>query len=70
MRAGELTWEAISNFLERIVIFIAGDQDRNVDLSREDGVPGFWADSIGKQSIADAIVLGVGVCFGAIHCIS
>ena len=69
-RAGELTWEAISNVLERIVIFIAGDQDRNVDLSREDGVPRFWADSTGKQSIADAIVLGVGVCFGAIHCIS
>ena len=69
-RAGELTWEAISNVLERIVIFIAGDQDRNVDLSREDGVPRFWADSTGKQSIVDAIVLGVGVCFGAIHCIS
>ena len=70
-RAGELTWEAISNVLERIVIFIAGDQDRNVDLSRDDQVPMFWADNADSDAIiADLMVLGVGVCFGAIHCIA
>ena len=29
----------------------------------------FWANSAGEQEIADVIVLGVGVCFGAIHCL-
>ena len=42
----------------------------NVDLSREDRVPRFWANSYGVDvSIADIIVLLVGIC-GAIHCIS
>ena len=42
----------------------------DVDLRREDRVPRFWADSEDEQIPADIIVLGVGVCFGAIHCIS
>ena len=69
-RAWELSWEAIGEGLERIVIFIAGGQDGKVDLSHEDRVPRFWADSDNEEAITDMIVLGVGVCFGAIHCIS
>jgi len=53
------------------VDFIIGSQDKGVDLSHEDRVPRFWADSTGNGVItADLIVLGVGVCFGAIHCIA
>ena len=70
-RAWELTWREIGKSLEAILGFIAGDQDRNVDLSCEDRVPRFWADSSWSDAQgADMIVLGVGVCFGAIHCIS
>ena len=70
-RAWKLTWREIGEGLEAIFNFIGGGQDRNVDLSREDRVPRFWADSSGNDvGIADMIVLGVGVCFGAIHCIS
>ena len=69
-RAWELTWRKVGEGLEAIFNFIAGDQDRIVDLSREDRVPKFWANSDGEQVAADLIVLGVGVCFGAIHCIS
>ena len=69
--ARTLTWKEIGECLKMIYIFIIGDQDDDVDLSREDRVPGFWADSTkGEQGIADVIVLGVGVCFGAIHCIA
>ena len=53
--------------------FILGLQDGEVNLSREDRVPRFWANSSigGEQSIiADLIMLGVGICFGAIHCIA
>ena len=50
--------------------FIAGDQDQNVNLSREDRVPMFWADSTGEDvAIGDLIMLAVGGCFGAIHCV-
>ena len=69
-RARELTWEEVCDVFKRIAIFITGVQDRDVDLRREDRVPRFWADSADGAGIADAIVLGVGVCFGAIHCIS
>ena len=70
-RAWELTWWEFVDGLKRIVVFIAGSQDGNVHLSDEDRVPRFWADSDGSDvGNADAIVLGVGVCFGAIHCIS
>ena len=43
------------------------------DLSREDRVPRFWANTSGTKyeaATSDAIMLGVGVCFGAIHCIA
>ena len=70
LRAWELTWEEIGEGLEAIIYFIVGNQDADVDLRREDRVPRFWADSTDEQFIADMIVLGVGVCFGVIHCIS
>ena len=52
--------------------FIAGVQDVDVDLSREDRVPRFWADSTDIDYVinADVILLGVGICFGAIHCVA
>ena len=69
--ARELTWKAIRKSLETVVATIIGAQDGGVDLSRKDRVPKFWADSIdGDIGIADFIVLGVGACFGAIHCIA
>ena len=68
--AWELTLEEIGDILKGIVTFIAGGQDMDVYLIREDRVPRFWADSNGEQAIADLIVVGVGVCFGAIHCIA
>ena len=53
-----------------VLKFIVGLQDEDVDLSHEDRVPKFWANTTGEQAIADIIVLAVGVCFGAIHCIA
>ena len=54
-----------------IFAFIVGGQDGDVNLSREDRVPRFGANSDEDYVIiADAIVLVVGVCFGAIHCIA
>ena len=39
--------------------------------SREDRVPRFWANSTDNDYIiTDLVMLGVGVCFGAIHCIA
>ena len=68
--ARELTWDTINKGLETVLRFIAGGQDLDVNLSREDRAPRFWADSTGEENIpADVIVLGVGICFGAIHCI-
>ena len=56
---------------EKITIFILGGQDEFVNLSLEAKIPRFWACSTAKDvAIADIIVLGVGVCFGAIHCIA
>ena len=69
-RTWELTWWEIGDVLDNIALFIAGGQDNGVDLSREDRVPRFWANSDGEEGIADLIVLVVGVCFGAIHCIA
>ena len=67
----ELTWEQIAEGLDMILGFIIGGQDEDVNLSHEDRVPRFWANSSDREfAIADAIVLGVGVCFGAIHCIA
>ena len=55
--------------LDTIVNIIVGNQDDLVNLSREDRVPRFWANSTeNNAAIADIIVLGVGICFGAIHC--
>ena len=54
-----------------ILRFIAGSQDDDVNLTREDRVPRFWANStMDNTRIADIIMLGVGICFGAIHCIA
>ena len=59
------------NGFEKIFHFIAGLQDDYVDLSREDRVLRFWANTTESDAmIADIIMLGVGVCFGAIHCIA
>ena len=66
-----MTWEIIGKGLGAIFGFIIGNQDEDVNLGREDRVPRFWANSTGDNAgIADLIVLGVGVCFGAIHCIA
>ena len=70
-KAWRLNWEEIGEGLKTIAVFIGGLQDADVDLRREDRVPRFWANSSGNNAIfADLIVLGVGVCFGAIHCIA
>ena len=69
----ELTLEAIGKGLGTIFGFIIGAQDVDVNLSREDRVPRFWANSDEDNedvSIAVLIVFVVGVCFGAIHCIA
>ena len=69
--ARRLVSETYSDAFDTILGFIAGDQDENVNLSREDRVPRFWANTTGYDFMtADLIVLGVGVCFGAIHCIA
>ena len=70
-KARKLTWKSVFNGLGRIVRFIVGNLDQDVNLSREDKVPRFWANSTADNAgIADLIVLGVGICFGAIHCIA
>ena len=67
----KLTLEAIRKGSEAIWVFIVGAQDEDVNLSHEDRVPRFWANNTGSvAAIADFTVLGVGVCFGAIHCIA
>ena len=67
----KLTWESVIDGLGEIFLFIAGNQDEDVNLSREDRVPRFWANSTEYNAvIADIIMLGVGICFGAIHCIA
>ena len=70
--ARKLTWETIRDGLKTILRFIAGDQDRDVCLNLEDRVPRFGVNiSTGSDlAIADLIVLGIGVCFGTIHCIA
>ena len=74
-RSGPMEWKltlkAIGEGLEILLeLIVAGEGD--VDLSRENRVPMFWADNQSGEyvPIADGIVLGVGVCFGAIHCIA
>ena len=54
-----------------IIDFIIGGQDENVNLSHEVRVPRFWANSGENDFVTvDFIVLVVGACFGAIHCIA
>ena len=66
-----LTLEAICEGLEtQFILIVTGEGD--VDLSREDRIPRFWADDQRGEyySTAVFIVLQVGVCFGAVHCIA
>ena len=66
-----LAWKTIGKGLFTILTLIVIGQDEDIDLGHEDRVPMFWANSTGGDAaIADGIVLGVGVCFGAIHCIA
>ena len=66
----ELTWYRDID-VRGIVMYIAGNQDDNNNLEYKERVPRFWADSDETDvERADKIVLGVGVCFGAIHCIA
>ena len=54
-----------------IVWIIAGTQDQDVNLSCEDRMPRFWANSTRNDFMTtDLIMLGIGICFGAIHCIA
>ena len=68
----KLTWEAIHKGSTTILKLITGNQDRDVDLSCEEKVPRFWADTTVDDDVysADFTVASVGVCFGAIHCIA
>ena len=69
--APRLALEANGNHLDEMLMFIIGTQDDGVNLSHEDRVPRFWANTTGNDYlIADVIMLGVGICFGAIHCIA
>ena len=70
--AQKLTWEALGNGFVKTLGFIIRLQDYGVDLSREDRVPRFGVNATDDEGvgIADAIMLGVGVSFGAIHCIA
>ena len=67
----KLTWEKIFNGLETILALIIGGHKEDINLSCEEKVPRFWAETTNKDVIiTDIIVLGVGVCFGAFHCIA
>ena len=66
-----LASEANRTGLNTILRFIAGNRDNFVNLNRADRVPRFWANStLNDAMIADIIMLEVGICFGAIHCIA
>ena len=67
----KLTLKGIGKSLETLLKLIVTGED-GVDLSREDKVPMFWSDDQrGEYYIpADFTMFGVGVCFGAIHCIA
>ena len=66
--------ELITNGLKTIFFFIIGFRDDDVVLSHEDRMPRFGPNSTGGSGdvkvFTDKIVLGVGVCFAAIHCIA
>ena len=56
--ARRLTWEAIQNSLVSIAKFIIGSQDEDVDLSRKDRVPKFWANATDDDDLAADIHSG------------
>ena len=67
----KLTQESVIDGLGMILGFIIGGQDQCVNMSCEDRVPRFWANSTMDNAwITDIIVFGVDICFGAIHCIA
>ena len=69
--AQKLTQESVIDGLGMILEFIIGGQDQRVNMSCEDRVPRFWANSTTDNAwIADIIVFGVDICFGVIHCIA
>ena len=69
--ARKLTWKAISKGFKTILTLIVIGQEDGVNLSHKDRVPRFWADTNDRDAtVADFIVLWVGVCFGGIHCIA
>ena len=62
-------WEAFVGGLRMIFMIIIGAQD-DVNLSSKDRVPRFWTNSASDNQVTtDLIVLGIGVCFGVVHCI-
>ena len=71
-RSSQTKWKlrAIRKGLETLLTLIVTGEGDQVDLSCKDRMPMFWADDQRGEyfTIADIIVLGVGVCFGAIHC--
>ena len=75
---GELTSEeprsSSKTFLDnmkRVAYFSGPVQDDNVDLTRRDRVPRFWANNTDDHALnANIVMVGAGVCFGAIHCIA
>ena len=74
-RSGTIEWKltlkAIGEGSKTLVNLVLAGQSDDVDLSRKDRVPRFWSDDQGNDFLtADGIVLLVGVCFGAIHCIA
>ena len=46
------TWGAISKSLRMIVMLVLAGEDEDVDLSREDRVPRFWADTTWSDDFA------------------
>ena len=66
-----LPWEVILNNLTRLAYFSGPVRDNNIDLTRRNKVPMFWANNTENNALnANLVMLGVGVCFGAIHCIA
>ena len=65
----KFTWKVIIGGLLMIYKFIASVQDNDVNLSCEDRVLRIRANNTDNDATnAVLILLGVGVCFGAIHC--
>ena len=72
-RSSPIEWKlTLEEGLETLFVLMVTGEGEKVDMSRENRVPMFWADDRRGEhfAIADGIVLGVGVCFGAIHCIA